>query len=524
MNSQKLGVFLPDFGPIGSFNVPPIAPASFFDVFFDVPLSQLPPEPELRLPGSQPGVPNPCVTDHWHGNVNITWNGAGGVGQAFKHFGEMPVCPGAGPTYLFVETDCLSAVGATWSIAGLCPGFSATLVNTDLTPAPNPVPAGWIGMICVSATAATPLGTTCCFTVNFLCNGAPGVIEVCANTCYWGPRKPVLAVTDWKNIGSSVRFHMRWTNPNQGGDSEPVSGDMMSQPFGAFAPNFGPIGQFNVPPIPPASFFDVFFDVPLSQLPPEPQKILPGAGPEPGNPIGGGTPPSTDCPPDTAWSGNVDIMWSGASGGGQVNRHFTGLLVRPGTGSSHVHTLIFCNSPAGATWSIAGLCPGFTAALLNEDFTPAPNPVPPGWTGWISVAAAGTVPAGVSCCFTVTFVCDGVPGVIDVCAETCLWSVTDVPLNAAKMDFGIYATTPNPTDADMMIGFTMPKSGVARLDIYNLSGQRVRTVLNGPAAAGTNSVRWDGRGEGGRVLAPGAYFIRLKVDERVASKKVVLYR
>ena len=512
IHSQKLGVFLPDFGPIGAFNIPPIAPNSFFDVFTDVPLSSLPPEPQLQVPGSTPGVPNPCVTDHWHGNVNITWTGTGGPGQAFKHFGEMPVCPGAAPTYLYVETDCLSALGASWSIAGLCPGFSATLVNTDLSPAPNPVPAGWIGLICVSAAPGTPLGTTCCFTVNFLCGGVPGVIDVCAYTCDCGPRKPKLDSTDWKLLGSTVRFHMHWSNPDPSGDSGPVSGDMNSQPFGAFAPDFGPIGHFDVPAMAPNSFFDVFFDVPLSDLPPEPERRLPGGGPQPGFP----------CPPDTSWSGNVDINWAGTGGVGQVNRHFTGLLVRPGSGSSHVHTLIFCNSPAGAAWSIAGLCPGFTATLLNENFTPAPNPVPPNWTGWISVAAGGSVLPGVSCCFTVTFTCDGHAGVIDVCAETCVWPVTGVPGERRAVDFGIYTTTPNPSRDGMLISFGMPKSGSARLEIYDVSGHRVRTLLDGQAEAGMNGVRWDGRGENNRILAPGAYFVRFKSGQWVADKKVVL--
>jgi hypothetical protein len=517
MSSQRFGVFLPDFGPIGMFNVPPIQPNSFFDIFIEVPLSSLPPEPVLKLPGSTPGVINPCVTDHWHGNVDINWNGPGGSGQVNKHFGEMPVCPGAGPTYLFVETNCLSAVGATWNITGLCPGFSATLVNTDSTAAPNPVPPGWIGLICVSAPASTPVGTTCCFKVEFLCGPVPGavsgVIDVCAKTCNWAKRKPVLRKTDWSLQGSKVRFHILWENPDGSGPSEPVSGDMNSQPFGLFLPNSGSIGHFDVPPIPPSSFFDVFIEVPLSSLPPEPETRLPGGGPAPGSP----------CPPDTSWSGNVDIMWGGAGGNGQVNRHFTSLLVRPGIGSSHVHTLIFCNSPAGAMWSIAGLCPGFTATLLNENFTPAPNPVPPNWTGWISVAAANGVPAGVSCCFTVTFVCDGQPGVIDVCAETCVWANSDVPPNPTGVDFGIYSASPNPTTSGMSIGYAMAKSGPARLAIYNLSGQRVRTLLDGRAEAGMNAVRWDGRGENGRTLAPGTYFIRLKAGERAASKKIVLF-
>jgi hypothetical protein len=217
----------------------------------------------------------------------------------------------------------------------------------------------------------------------------------------------------------------------------------------------------------------------------------------------------------------VDINWAGAGGVGQVNRHFTSLLVRPGVGSSHVHTLIFCDSLS--TWTINGLCPGFTATLLNENFTPAPNPLPANWTGWISVAASNSVPPGTNCCFTVTFVCHGQAGVIDVCAAACTWANTDVPPNHGGVDFGIYSAAPNPTSTSMLIGYAMPKSGAATLAIYDLGGKRVRTLLDGHVEAGMHAARWDGRGENGRRLPPGAYFLTLRAGERVASKRIVFF-
>ena len=55
--------------------------------------------------------------------------------------------------------------------------------------------------------------------------------------------------------------------------------------------------------------------------------------------------------------------------------------------------------------------------LLNQDYTPALNPVPPGWMGWISVAAGAGVPSGSHCCFSVNFVCDGVPATIICCSR-----------------------------------------------------------------------------------------------------------
>jgi hypothetical protein len=47
-------------------------------------------------------------------------------------------------------------------------------------------------------------------------------------------------------------------------------------------------------------------------------------------------------------------------------------------------------------------------------------------------------------------------------------------------------------------------------------------LLDGQAEAGMNGVRWDGRGENNRILAPGAYFVRFKSGQWVADKKVVL--
>ncbi len=509
MSSQELGVFLPNYGPIGPFAVPSMAPGGFFDIFVEQDLAQLPPEPEMELPsGLSTGTP--CLPAQWHGNVDLIWQGAGGTGNANYHFDEVPVCAES-TTYVHIETGCASTAGATWSVSMPCPGFTATLVNLDHSPAPNPLPNNWIGLIAVSAAPGTAVGTTCCFNINFLCDGEAAQIKVCAKVCNCNPRKPRIRKTDWSLQGSNVLFHMQWENPSASGPSEPVSGDMHSQPFGAFVPNSGTIGHFDVPPIPPSSFFDVFLEVPLSSLPPEPQTVLPGGGPGPGSP----------CPQDTSWSGNVDIMWGGQGGAGQTNYHFTELLVRPGA-TSHVHALIFCNSAAGAAWNITGLCPGYTATLLNENFTPAPNPVPANWTGWISVGAAPNVPAGSSCCFSVHFVCDGEPATIDVCAEACVWTNTDVPANPTGVDFGIYSASPNPTSSAMSIGYAMPKSGNAQLAIYNLSGQRVRTLLDGRAEAGMNAVRWDGRGENGRRLPPGAYFVTLRAGERVASKKIVL--
>jgi hypothetical protein len=526
---QDFGVFLPDASqnPIGHFDVPGLAADSFFDVFFDVAANQLPPNPPQQLPGGGPNPNDPCPPDtNFIGNVDVHFANPLGVPPSKWHNGQLLVYPGAGNSYIHMTTDCPDAVGATWTISGLCPGFSATLVENDrVTLAPDPIPSGWSGFIQVSATAAVPPGTTCCFDILFDCGGVQNKIHVCVTTCDWSTALPHLAAVDWSNIGtgSTVHFHLRFQNDNPAGPTNAISGNMMSQPFGAFVPDAGPIGNFSIPSLPAGSFFDVFFDVPRASLPPNPTKVLPGSSeaqiaiaqqPQP-------------CPPDTAWQGNVDIQWhdpAGGAGQGQANYHFGQLLVGPGVGYSYIHLITNCLATTGGSWSFAGLCPGFSATLYNEDrVTPAPLVLPPGWTGWIAVSATGAVPVGTVCCFRLEINCGGAHATVRVCATVCsLGSSNAVENSTVDLGFGIRATTPNPSLGSMVVRFALPEAGDARLEIFSASGQHVRTLANGAFNAGPHFVIWDGRGDAGQKLPPGTYFARLRMGIRSDSRKVTL--
>ena len=68
---------------------------------------------------------------------------------------------------------------------------------------------------------------------------------------------------------------------------------------------------------------------------------------------------SFDCPPDTNWAGNVDILWSGSGQGGQVNKHYADLLACIGGAPSYIHFRgSNCTSPM--PWTVTGVCAGFT--------------------------------------------------------------------------------------------------------------------------------------------------------------------
>jgi hypothetical protein len=71
--------------------------------------------------------------------------------------------------------------------------------------------------------------------------------------------------------------------------------------------------------------------------------------------------------------------------------------------------------------------------------------------------------------------------------------------------------------------FGLPKAGSVTLAVYDVSGRRIETLINGPLAAGRHTVTWRNRRHAGRT-ATGVYFVRYLTDGFNSSRKVVLLR
>jgi hypothetical protein len=91
--------------------------------------------------------------------------------------------------------------------------------------------------------------------------------------------------------------------------------------------------------------------------------------------------------------------------------------------------------------------------------------------------------------------------------------------------FALLQNYPNPFNPSTTIGFSVSQGGPVMLEISDLTGRHVRTLLSGQVAAGHHSVQWDGRDERGSAAASGVYFYRLRVGTNsVASKKMLLMK
>ncbi len=81
---------------------------------------------------------------------------------------------------------------------------------------------------------------------------------------------------------------------------------------------------------------------------------------------------------------------------------------------------------------------------------------------------------------------------------------------------------PNPFNPSCEIRFTMPEDAEVSVEIYDLQGRRVRSILNANAYAGHHSVRWDGRNGDGQMVAAGVYLARVKAGMFATSTKLTL--
>ena len=88
--------------------------------------------------------------------------------------------------------------------------------------------------------------------------------------------------------------------------------------------------------------------------------------------------------------------------------------------------------------------------------------------------------------------------------------------------FALAQNAPNPFNSNTIIRFALPQPSQVELTIYNLLGQPVAVLVQGPSAAGTFSVRWNGRDQAGRAVTSGVYLYQLRAGEYTAVRKLLL--
>jgi len=91
-------------------------------------------------------------------------------------------------------------------------------------------------------------------------------------------------------------------------------------------------------------------------------------------------------------------------------------------------------------------------------------------------------------------------------------------------DYTLYQNYPNPFNPQTTIKFYLPSGGQVELSVYNMLGQKIRTLVNESYASGEHEVVWDGASDDGYQVASGVYFYRLKSAGFVDTRKMNLMK
>jgi hypothetical protein len=88
--------------------------------------------------------------------------------------------------------------------------------------------------------------------------------------------------------------------------------------------------------------------------------------------------------------------------------------------------------------------------------------------------------------------------------------------------FALHPNAPNPFNLETMMRFDLPTESRVHLEIFNMLGQQVQTLVAGVRSAGKHEVSWDGRDDGGAAVGSGVYFYRLRAGDSFSQMRRML--
>jgi hypothetical protein len=85
-------------------------------------------------------------------------------------------------------------------------------------------------------------------------------------------------------------------------------------------------------------------------------------------------------------------------------------------------------------------------------------------------------------------------------------------------------TSPNPMIRTTEISYRLDVSGPVRIEIFDPSGRKIRSLWDGHQMAGGHILSWDGRDQGGAAVSDGMYFVRIQAGGSTDTEKILVVR
>ena len=96
--------------------------------------------------------------------------------------------------------------------------------------------------------------------------------------------------------------------------------------------------------------------------------------------------------------------------------------------------------------------------------------------------------------------------------------------NPVPEKFVLKSAYPNPFNPEIHITFGLPEQRKVRVDIFDITGRRVRTLFQGTRKAGWHTLTWNSTTDQGIPASSGTYILRIQAEEDGISRKIILLR
>lgn len=104
------------------------------------------------------------------------------------------------------------------------------------------------------------------------------------------------------------------------------------------------------------------------------------------------------------------------------------------------------------------------------------------------------------------------------------FALSGIDGSSLPTSYAVSQNYPNPFNPTTTISYALPEAGEVTVDVYNVVGQKVRTLVEGHQEAGEYQVVWDGKDTNGSQVASGVYFYRAQMNNFSETRKMVLLK
>ena len=101
-------------------------------------------------------------------------------------------------------------------------------------------------------------------------------------------------------------------------------------------------------------------------------------------------------------------------------------------------------------------------------------------------------------------------------------SVKDIETGHFPKYFNLFQNYPNPFNPETSISFALPQEGHVLIEVYNVLGQKVATLVDEYQLSSYHRARWDGRDAAGKKATTGIYLCRMKAGDLLKTQKMTL--